>query len=341
MFCVKCGKEDVETIDGLCVSCFLEGKKFISFPHHIDLYRCANCGFYSVSDEWIEKTQDVAVVDAALSVMAVLPEAKVVSVGTKIDTQEEKTFVVHVQADIEIRGVKVTDEASTIVRLKNTVCKRCSRQLGSYYEAIIQVRSGEKNLDDDIRDEIVRRVTADVERMSKNNRDLFISKVTEVTGGVDFYLSSTSTAKNLTRGLVETYGAEEKESSSLIGQSSQGLEVYRVTFLVRLPPYHIGDVVISNGKPYKLTSFVLTGAKLMDLATFREGTVKRNELEAVRVAVKNSDVQHATVVSVSDKEIQVLHPSNYSTVDLRIPAGAQIGETVRVVDIDGELLYVP
>ena len=43
MFCVKCGEEDVETINGLCLNCFLDGRKLISMPHHVDLMRCANC----------------------------------------------------------------------------------------------------------------------------------------------------------------------------------------------------------------------------------------------------------------------------------------------------------
>ena len=341
MFCVKCGEEDVETVNGLCLNCFLDGRKLISMPHHVDLMRCANCEEFSVNDQWVRKDLDQAVEDIALTTLSVIPEGKVVSVGVMVEKQEDKTFVVHVQADVDVSGVVATDEDSVIVRLKNTVCKRCSRQLGSYYESIIQVRTGEKTLDDDLRDEVVRAVTASVENQSKTNRSLFISKVQQVPGGVDIYLSSISLGKTLTRELSETYGAEVKESSSLVGVSSDGQEVYRVTFLLRLPMYHVGDIILFKDRPYELTAVNKNGGKMTDLYDFRETSIKKFELLTVKVICKEKDIKEATVVSRSGDEIQVLHPTSYLTKDVRIPKGCEIGETVKVVEIEEVLLFVP
>ncbi len=341
MFCVKCGQEDVETVNGLCLNCFLDGRKLISMPHHVDLMRCANCEEFSVNDQWVRKDLDQAVEDIALTTLSVIPEGKVVSVGVMVEKQEDKTFVVHVQADVDVSGVVATDEDSVIVRLKNTVCKRCSRQLGSYYESIIQVRTGEKTLDDDLRDEVVRAVTASVENQSKTNRSLFISKVQQVPGGVDIYLSSISLGKTLTRELSETYGAEVKESSSLVGVSSDGQEVYRVTFLLRLPMYHVGDIILFKDRPYELTAVNKNGGKMTDLYDFRETSIKKFELLTVKVICKEKDIKEATVVSRSGDEIQVLHPTSYLTKDVRIPKGSEIGETVKVVEIEEVLLFVP
>lgn len=340
MFCVKCGKEDTETVDGLCLDCFLNGRKLITMPHHVDLMRCANCEEYSVGDQWLKRDEEEAITDIALTTLMTIPEAKVVSVGTMLERQEDKTFVVHVQADLDINGTFATDEDSVIVRLKNTVCKRCSRQLGSYYEAIMQVRTGEKTLDDDLRDEVVRWVTASVESQSKTNRSLFITKVQEVPGGVDIYLSSISLGKSLTRSLSDMYGADVKESASLVGQND-GQDVYRVTFLIRLPLYHTGDILLHNDRPYKLCSIGKTGGKAVDLINFRETTIKKFELSSIKVLVKAKDIPESTVVSRSKKEIQVLHPTNYLTKDVRIPEGTEIGDTVRVVDIEDELFFVP
>lgn len=340
-FCVKCGAENVETVDGLCLQCFLNGRKLITMPHHVDLMRCANCEEYSIGDQWVKMSENEAVDEIALTTVMIIPEGRIVSVGTMVEKQEEKTFVVHVQADVDVSGVIASDEDSTIVRLKNTVCKRCSRQLGSYYEAIMQIRTGEKTLDDDLRDEVVRWVRDTVELQSKKNRSLFITKVQEVPGGVDIYLSSISLGKTLTRDLSEMYGAEVKESESLVGVSSDGQEVYRVTFLIRLPLYHVGDVILFKDKPYRLNSVNKNGGKMTDLNTFRETSIKKFELQTVKVLFKAKEVKEATVVSSSPKEIQVLHPTSYLTKDVRIPEGAEIGETVKVVDIDDELFYVP
>lgn len=341
MFCVNCGIEGQETIDGLCLECFLKGKKLIKLPHHVDLFRCANCEEYSIKNGWVQKDLNDAVEDAALTELAAIPEAKVVSVATMSERQDPKTFVVKVEADLDINGHLATDSDSTIVRLKNTVCKRCSRQLGNYYEAIMQIRSGSKDLDDDLRDEIVRYIRDSVETQAKNNRQLFIGKVVEVVGGVDIYISSISLGRALTKEISDSYGAESKESFSQGGVSSDGQDINRLTYLIRFPEYHTGDVVLFNQKPYKLIGLNKSGGKLLDLATFREMSIRQSELSALKIITKKNELRQAIVISASKTEIQVMHPSNFSTVDLRIPEGAEISETVTVANVEDEIFYVP
>ena len=53
------------------------------------------------------------------------------------------------------------------------------------------------------------------------------------------------------------------------------------------------------------------------------------------------DLRDAVVVSSSSGEVQVMHPLTYETLDLSVPDDAEIGETVKVADIDGTLYYVP
>lgn len=341
MFCVKCGKEDVETVDGLCMECFLDGKKLVSMPHHVNLMKCSNCNEFSVADEWVKKSLDDAIVDIAVTSVMIIPEAVIRSYGAMIERQDDKTFVVHIQFDLEVNGIPVTEEDSTIVRLKNGVCKRCSRQLGSYYESVIQLRSGERTLSDDLREEVVLYVRKNVDMLARNNRDLFITKIQKAVGGVDFYLSSTSMGKSLTRDLVDRYGAEEKESASLVGQTADGQDMYRVTFLVRLPGYHVGDILHYGKGPHELVSVSRNGGRLLDLRTFREIPVKKTELQDMKVLFKAKDIPETTVVSSSAKEIQVLHPTNYSTVDVRIPEGYEMSDSVKVIEIEEELFLVP
>lgn len=342
MFCVNCGKEDVETINGLCMECFLNGRKLVSMPHHVDLIKCSNCNEYQIGEQqWRKMNQDDAILDIAMSTVMMIPEARLVSVGQMVERQDDKNFVAHIQFDLDVNGIMTTAEDSTIVRLKNGVCKRCSRQLGSYYEAIIQLRSGERSLDEDLREEVVRYVTRSVSEMAKNNRDLFITKIQKAVGGVDFYLSSTSMGRSLTRELVDRYGADEKESASLVGQTADGQDMYRVTFLVRLPGYHVGDIVQYNGKLHKLSTVTRNGGRVIDLSTFRDIPVKKSDLQDMKVVCKADEIPETTVVSVSEKEIQVLHPTNYSTVDVRIPDDQEIGETVKVIESEEELFFVP
>ena len=89
MFCVKCGKDCEEQINGLCMECFLNGRQLMVLPHHVDLQRCTNCEEYNVRDRWTKMSEDDAVQEAALTGLAVIPEAQVVSVGTMAQPQDE------------------------------------------------------------------------------------------------------------------------------------------------------------------------------------------------------------------------------------------------------------
>ncbi|MDR0779007.1 MAG: hypothetical protein LBE48_06200 [Methanomassiliicoccaceae archaeon] len=340
MFCVKCGKED-ETYDGLCIDCFLNGKELIVLPQHVDMERCASCEEFRISGHWVKKALREATEDAAVHSLSAVDGLRILSAGALPEEQDDRNFLVKVDIQGELCGRVVTATAETTVRVKNSVCQRCSRQLGNYYEATIQIRSGTKELSDDVRDDTVRYVRDRIENISSTNRHIFLTKVEEVQGGVDMLMSSISTAKSLAKELSDMYGAETKETAKLVGIADDGSNMYRVTYLVRLPEYHINDVVMFEGKAYKLSGIGKGNGKLTRLGDFHLMSVRRSQMNDMKVHTPYNELMKATVVSRSKKEIQILHPVNYSTIDVSIPEDADIGDTVNVADIDDTLFYVP
>ena len=315
-FCVKCGRDCEESLDGLCIDCWLDGRKLTSLPHHVDLKVCTNCGEYEFGDRWLKRDRMVAVQDVAADALAVIRDAVPVALSTEAQEQDPYVYSVTVHTTCDVMGYEAEDDATTIVRIKNTVCRRCSRQLGSYYEAILQIRTGSGKLSPEDREETLAMVENSVARQAATNRSLFITKMEIVTGGVDVYLSSMSLGKNLARELADTY-------------------------LVRLPEYHVGDVVLFQGHHCKLVRVNGNGGRVVDLNDFRERAVRRADMTSIKVYESAEDLKDATVISRSGSEIQVLHPDNYSTVDLRVPEGAEIGDSVKVVTIDDVLYMVP
>lgn len=340
-FCVKCGDECEESIDGLCIECWLDGRKLVDLPHHVDLHVCANCLEYDYGGRWVRRDPMVAIQDCAADALMAVRGAQVVGISTSVEEQDPKTFVVTVHAECDVMGYPADGEASTIVRVKNTVCRRCSRQLGSYYESILQIRTVSGKLSEEMREATLAMTENSVNRQAANNRQIFITKMELVTGGVDVYLSSIALGKSLAKELSDAFCAETKESPKLVGQTTDGQDMYRLTYLVRLPDYKVGDIVIFQNKYCKLTRVNGNGGRLTDLRDFRDRSVRRADMPDIRLYERSSDLADATVVSRSGSEIQVLNPSNYSTVDLRVPEDAEIGDTVKVVTIDDVLYYVP
>ncbi|MDR2698931.1 MAG: hypothetical protein LBB30_04580 [Candidatus Methanoplasma sp.] len=340
-FCVKCGNEAENTLDGLCTECFLDGRKLVTLPHHVDLKVCANCGDFGQGETWAAKDTLTAVEDAAVRSLATVKEARIVSAEASSEEQEPFTYSVRVDAALDINGYPAEGAASTLVRIKNTVCRRCSRQLGNYYESILQIRANPKAVSSKVIREALNRVENLVDSHSVTNRQIFITKAEEVQGGIDIYLSSISIGKAAAKDLSDAYFAETKEAFKLVGQKDDGQNMFRITYLVRLPDFHAGDVIQFEGRYFKLTRVSGGGAKVVDLLNFRERAVKRSDMPSFKVHTRSEDLREAVVVNRNGDEIQVLHPSNYSTVDLNVPAGAEISETAKVVEIDDVLYFVP
>jgi len=339
MFCVKCGKEG-DTFRGRCMDCFLEGRELLVLPPFVDLDRCTGCDEFLLSKKWRTLNDEEAACEAAVNSSGAIADADVIAVGAESERQDDRNIRVHVEADLDIDGHEVPVEAETVVRLKNTVCHRCSRQLGNYYEAVLQLRASHRGLGEQVKDDMLRKVLDKVEAASTNNRQMFVSKVQEMHGGLDFYLSSMSLSRGIARELAAEYGAEVKESSSLVGMK-EGEETYRLTHLVRLPHYKLEDIVEHQGRPYQLMALSKRGGKLLSLENFQVISVRTSDLRSLKVLGGSDNIADAVVVACYDDEVQVLHPRDYSTVSLRIPAGLRTGDSVKVFDHEGVLLLVP
>ena len=76
----------------------------------------------------------------------------------------------------------------------------------------------------------------------KGNRALFITDSKEEHGGLDFYLSDKGSALTITKKVQGKYGGSIKQSSKNIGMKDSR-QVYRMTYLLRLPSFRKGDFI--------------------------------------------------------------------------------------------------
>jgi NMD protein affecting ribosome stability and mRNA decay len=134
----------------------------------------------------------------------------------------------------ETQGKPIVDSAQVIVGVKPTTCAVCSLMRAGYYEAILQVR-GEKKIPADKLAKIERALVSNADKMMKDDRKIFISKVEKKPEGLDFYLSSLSLARNMAEILRSNFQAKVTETAKLIGQDRGGKRKFRVSVLARLP----------------------------------------------------------------------------------------------------------
>ncbi len=340
MFCVRCGREGA-TYQSLCQECFLSSNRFSSIPDHIDLIQCAHCEAYLLGKDWthFERVED-AVREVAIRGIKISDQAKLRGYQVDIEEMEPTTFQVHILASVQYDDLMVDEDLNTIVRIRRNVCGKCNKIFGNYFESIVQVRPTGKKLSEEEKGEILHHVADKIEPISEENQEAFVSKVVQEHGGLDLYISTISLGKALARELVNIYGAEYKESSSLQGQKD-GKDIYRVTYLVRLPPYRVRDVIMVNSRLYLVISMGPVSAKLRDLKSSENLVASNNDLRSVTVLGTKKDFQEAVVLTESEKEMQLMHPVTFKTVEMKKPKGfKRKGETVKVFSYDGELYLI-
>jgi len=132
------------------------------------------------------------------------------------------------------QGKPIVDSAQVIVEVKPTTCAVCSLMRAGYYEAILQVR-GEKKIPADKLAKIERALASNADKMMKDDRKIFISKVEKKPEGLDFYLSSINLARSMAEILKSNFQAKVTETAKLIGQERSRKRKFRVSVLARLP----------------------------------------------------------------------------------------------------------
>ncbi len=330
MFCVECGKEG-ELIGALCEECYSKKHLHASLPEHVDVTMCAHCSAVKTERGWESVGSAKEAADMAIEqALTVSKDAKVTALQIVLSERDERNLVAEVGVSISAHGKEFQRSISTSVRLKRGACTECSKKMGSYYEAILQVRGPGRSLGEDMR-EAERMVHTRVESMRRSSREVFISKTDRVKGGLDFYFSTIPAARAVAKELQETLCAEYKESSSLWGRKD-GKEVNRMTYLVRLPGFRKGDVVEYGGRDQFVRGMSKGVIHVIDLVTGEESPIKIAESHECVLSAAKAAVKEAAVVTESEREIQVVDPDTMAAVDVRKPRGfSRKGEQVRFV----------
>ncbi len=330
MFCVECGREG-DLIGPLCLECYSRKHVKATLPEFIDVTLCAHCSSFLVGGRWVEMNSIKEAAEHMIGEALETPAGMSVA-GLTVDLVEmdERTFAAKVAAELSAEGHRFDRELSTTIRLKRSSCTECSKQKGSYFEAIIQVRGDPRTLDAPAMEDIQRLVGARVRAMRAGTREVFVSRMERVKGGLDFYLSTIQSARVISRELQEMFCAEYKESPSLWGRRG-GQEVHRVTFLVRLMPFKVGDIVTCGSKEYLVRGMTKGAVRCLKLPMGDEQQIKLKDMEACSLACTAAAVRSAVVLVDGDSELQLLDPDTMTPVDVVKPRGfARGGNTARL-----------
>ena len=208
-FCFVCGKKTDKLIEGYCEECYNKEFSLLKVPEEISIKVCSKCGRINYGKVWKEKEVEDILKD------------KIKILGKNVDIKIRKNDNIHITAKGFLKNSKKIKEEKKEIRLKlnKIVCPDCSRRLGDYYEAILQLRGDADKAMDFLTDQL------SIERS--------VYKIENVKNGIDIYLDDAHLASNLSKQLRKKFNAKVKKSFKLFTRK-QGKDIYRSTFVVRI-----------------------------------------------------------------------------------------------------------
>lgn len=330
MFCVECGTEG-KVYQSLCADCYLKKNKFTNIPKNIDVELCAHCNLRKKGKKWVSDF-DKDVLHEVIS-ENVKTESAVSDFDIHITPNYEDENNVNIQVIIhaKVDDLKAEEKHQIRLRFKKTACDECSKQQGGYWEAKVQLRGAKKALSEEEKERAFGIVDLMVAEREKKDKDAFVTKIEEIHSGLDFYFGSKSMGKAISKKLALEFGGNVKESGELMGKSD-GKDIYRMTYSVRLLGFQIGDFLQLDEQVFQVRKISSDGVLLRALESGSDFWFSTNDLERAKGIGGPEIIKEMVVVSRGRNEMQVLDPDTLKTVDVLVPMGIDTsGESVRVV----------
>jgi len=341
MFCVECGKDGSIFRDGVCLICYLKTHTFTKGPKIIDLPVCNHCGSYKYKNTWTSDLFRDVIRKIIKNTFQISRELKKIDINTECkETKEGMSCKVYISGFLN--DEEVTEEHEILVRQKGTVCDICSKRFGGYHEAIVQIRSDKRKLTNkELRD--IRIVVENIigELQAKGNRGLFITDIGQEHGRLDFYISEKGPSLVIAKKIQEQYGGTIKQSSKNIGMKD-GRQLYRMTYLIRLPSYKKGDFLKHNNSFFSIVSIHGNKVKMMNLSNWEETTVDVKTIQKANVIGGEELIKEMILVSQTKDEVQIMDQKKYEIKTVRKPKSINFDfKTIKIVKLDDKLFLTP
>ncbi len=340
MFCVECGSEEPIFKEGVCINCYIKSHTFTKGPDRVEIPECSHCGSYKYKNTWTNELFSDVIRRVIKNNFQISNELKDINIETDcIELKKGRECKVTITGFIN--GQEISESHKLFVQLKKNVCDVCSKQFGGYHEAILQIRADVRDLTKDELKDIRVNVETLVEDLKlKGNRALFITDIAEEHGGLDFYISERGAGLVIAKKIQGMYGGEIKKSSKNIGMKDSK-QLYRMTYLLRLPSYKNGDFVKLNDSFFQILSIHGKKVQMINLSNWQETAFDIKQIKnAVRIGGKEL-VKKAIILSQTNDEIQVMDEKTYDIKTIKKPKQVIFKEkVVNIIKIQNNIFVV-
>lgn len=339
-FCVNCGKESEKLIDGLCAECYSKKGGFSSVDTRLRMEMCSVCNSIKYRGNWLRDDIYSAMRRLIIDNLRLSPEIEWKRIDTEFYKKGKTLHGAVVRIYGKIGDSDVNESIETEILVNKTVCPKCSRKAGKYYEAIIQIRADGRDFDKGEKEAIESFLSESIKVLEDGGRGVFITDKKETRRGVDFYISDKRAAHSLIYQMRNRFGGEVKSSPKLFGVKD-GIKQYRMTYLLRLHRYREQDFIVREEDIFYIKRYSPEGVKVINLRNWREHSFRHREIMNFKVLRREDFLREAIVVSKRGREVQILDPDTYKTLEAVIPEDVNLDKTVKMIKYKDEIFFIP
>ena len=312
MKCILCGKNEAFKF-GLCESCLSD--KIHLKSENMDFTICPKCGAVRLNKKWHYDDTEKFIVKNAVSHIILDKSDKISSVRSyKID---ENQIFMEVAVDDRNLG-EVNKEIAINLKINKESCPVCNKVTGSYYEAVIQLRTFTTEYGkilEDAKETIVKFM----KNMNKNDPNSFISRIDTLKEGLDIYLGKKEDAVKIDKLMELDYFCNMKITKSLAGRKDSK-DLFRYTHLIRILDLVKGSVIYYK-RYYMIKNIRPNTMELLDIQ--KGGTITISSKEffrgTFRIVIKEPEVTKFIVLSSTDEETQLMNSKTFDIITYRKP----------------------
>jgi nonsense-mediated mRNA decay protein 3 len=338
-FCPKCGKP-LET-DGFCPSCRAADTPWAECDTRVASTHCPSCGATKQVNTWTDTDREQAEIapDIARSAVHFHPDVKNRSIAVEVRDISPNRSRAYLTITGTLYGLSMEKTCTVELVWHKEQCDRCNRITGSYYEGIVQVRAEERDLSPfelesaaAIATQIEESLIAGGERLS------FISDMTVNRDGLDITVGSQHIGLMIVQAITAQFGGRYTTHPKLVGEKN-GRQLFRITYLVRLPRYQRHDVVKLERVYVEVEQVDSRHVRVFDLSEGRNRSIKEDEI--IRRIGNARNAQPALVAYIAGGMMGLLDPGTGVTKEVQKKPWhvANVGENVQVLR-DGDTLIV-
>ncbi|MDL2246765.1 hypothetical protein LJB96_04025 [Methanobrevibacter sp. OttesenSCG-928-K11] len=343
MFCPECGSTDKKMIDNICIDCFLKDFHMITVPDTIEVEICSHCNGKLEKGKWkdIEIPQEEIIYRALENNIQINDLVEDDEIELEIVQMRGTIAECYVEIIGKVYGKSLEESHDVNVRLNKTVCPNCSKRNSGYYEAVIQFRADKREIDSqefETADEIVLNT---LDKLFDKDKLAYLVQIAKPKEGHDYYIGSYKSSKKVVRALQEEFGGIIKESPRLISEDkSTGKGLYRIWISLRIPKFRVGDFIKYDDKNGEITYISGSKVQCVELTNHKPFSIQWKNYESIELIKNKEDIEKTNIISKSPSLIQILDPSTYEVVDLKMTKeleGLNIGDDVYIIKIENQI----